>query len=151
MTNEFVISDLKIETDPKDFSTFKQRFLFGAKPGYRDFRMLVPGDYEYQKAKIKVVLASQTTDQARIPSLNLLVDLPDILDRGSQAVAAVKTTINFNRAFTFPPEVKAQMKGGTVFGATRVSNITTTGFDVELLNASNGLIAGTISWSAQGC
>jgi hypothetical protein len=145
------MSELKFENASMDIDTFRERFLFGGPVGFEDFRLLVPGDYKYQDAKVRVDAISQDSTIASISALTLIVDIPDVKDRGRATFGAVVHTVNFNRTFRIdPPEVIALQVGGTTVGRVRVSNITLTSFDVEIRNASDALMAGTVSWMAHG-
>jgi hypothetical protein len=153
MATRGYMSELKVENAAIDEDTFRERFLFGGPVGYSDFRQLIPGDYEYQVAKVRLSAVASQGSIASISSLSLLVDLPDIRDRGQVTIGAAVTHVNFNRTFhDVPalPQVVAIQVGGTTAGKVRVSNVTTTGFDVEIRDDSQALMAGTVSWMAHG-
>ena len=93
-----------------------------------------------------------TSDRPVVETWTYNVDLPDIIKRGTETLAARNTTIDFDEAFYQVPEVTITMKGasGTV-PVPNITAITKEGFSVELRNTSGTLVAGTISWQAIGC
>ena len=118
--------------------------------GYSDFARLMMGDYEYQDAIIKVAMSSINSDRPSVRRLQAEVDLPDIVDRGSATIPVNGTTISFNRTYNDPPEVSVSIKSGTVIARPVVTSITATGFTVELFDASDTSVSGTITWSSIG-
>ena len=56
----------------------------------------------------------------------------------------------FNRPFYAVGEVVCTEKGGAVVAVPRVSNVTLTSFDVELIDVNGTRVGGTVSWSAKG-
>lgn len=150
MTTQAYMGELKIENVPLDYAAFRERFLFGGPSGYKNFRLLVPGDYEYRYAKIKVEAVAGANTVPRVNGVKLFADMPDIRDRGRPAITAAVTTFYFNRVFTVPPEVNAVQVGGSVVGIVDVTNVTATSFDAGLYDLSETLMAGVISWIAHG-
>lgn len=119
--------------------------------GYGPFVSFIAGDHEYQNAKFKAVLRSDGASLPRITALSLVVDVPDVRDRGSVTLTAgAVTSVTYNRSFYSVDEVIATLKGGTTFCTPRVSNVTKDGFDVALIDASNNMVAGQVSWVAEG-
>jgi hypothetical protein len=150
-TNTHTISDIYVKESDLTFAEFQLRFGGQGSPGYDDWRVLITGEKEYEKAAIRGVV---TTVGGSVPSfiqLELQVDVPDVFDRGSVVCSAAGVvTVSFSRPFYAVSEVMATMKGGAVVAVPRVSNITPTSFDIELINTSNARVAGTVSWVAKG-
>lgn len=145
-----VISDILIGTDMTD-TQFQDLLALGGPVGHETFRNFIAGEHEYEDALFKAVFLAGQGSLPRATALTVAVDVPDVFDRGSAApVATGVLTVPFNRAFNEPPEVSATLKGGTSVAAPRVTNITTAGFDLELLDPTNTRIAGEVSWAAKG-
>lgn len=118
--------------------------------GYGDFVPFMEGDQNYKNAIFKVIIQASNNAIGRITSLSVNIDVPDVNDSGTATIPSSGTTINFNRNFNAPPEMKVTLKGGTIFAIPRVSAITETGFFVELFNSSGVLVSGDVTWSAHG-
>jgi len=117
---------------------------------YEPFKPFIPGDYEYQKALVRLLVeAGITAGRPQIQEWRLNIDVPDINDRGQADVAGV-TRIAFNRSFNAPPEVTVSLKGGTVIAVPDVVKVYIDGFDVVLKDNAGNYVAGFISWSATG-
>lgn len=153
-----VFSDLKIGNTPLTDVQFNQELIFGGPAGFADWKPFVAGDYQFEKAAIRYIVQSLTSDRPRITAMKVTVDVPDIHDRGTASIAAGPgyTFVPFNRAFTSTAamEVTCTLKGGTVVAVPRIkdpSGLTTTGFFVRLEDVAGGTFpAGTISWTAIG-
>ena len=145
-----VIDNLNVGAGDYDETTFAEHF-DGASPiEYDNFIRFLDGDYEYQKAKFRVIMSRKGSDTPILNALSLDVDLPDIFERGEETLIADWNTITLARNFTVTPEVVVTQKGGATVGRAEVRNITTSQFEVRLLNASDVAITGTISWVAHG-
>ena len=148
-----VMADLALRSSPMDETAFREMVADKAPLGYSRFRDLVPGDYEYTKAIIGLLLSAPVTGE-RIAILNavLNVDVPDVRDRGTASVPVGGVEIAFNRSFAEPPEVQVTLKAGGAPSLPEVLSITTSSFTVRLLDAADGVtpVAGTVSWSALG-
>lgn len=119
--------------------------------GYGEVLPFYPGDYAYQKAIVGVVVTAPVS--AGVPALDRLVlnvDVQDIIDSGVEVIDAEVAHVTFNKAFNVIPDVTATQVAGASLATVNVSNITETGFDIELRDASNALVAGTITWTARG-
>lgn len=148
-----VMADLALRSSPMDEAAFRAMVADKAPLGYSRFRDLAPGDYEYTKAIVGLLLSAPVTgDRTAISSAVLNVDVPDVRDRGTAAVPVGGVEIAFNRSFAEPPEVQVTLKAGGAPSLPEVLTIKTTGFTVRLLDAADGVtpVAGTVSWSALG-
>lgn len=146
-----VTSDLAIQEADLSFVNFQDLFDNTEPIGYEPFIPFMTGDHEYLRAMIRLKV---TGDGISVPIINTLkaqVDLPDVFDAGFTVVSGSGTAnVTFVRNFYIPPEVICTIKGGTVFVVPIVSNITRTGFTVELRDSNGNPIAGTVTWSAHG-
>jgi hypothetical protein len=81
-----------------------------------------------------------------LKSVSVTIDVPDVEDIIiNKNIPAVKTHINFNRVFLTPPSVALFVSDNS--GKTAIykkTNITNTGFDLELLDTNDNLIAGVL-------
>ena len=148
-----VLADLAVRSTPMDEAAFQALLSEKGPIGYGPFRELVPGDYEYAKALIGLLLAAPVTgERVAIADATFNVDVPDVRDRGTAGVPATGATIAFNRSFTDPPEVQVTLKAAGTLAVPELTAITTTDFDVRLFDAVDGvtLVAGIVSWSALG-
>ena len=148
-----VLTDLAVRSTPLDETAFQALVAEKGPLGYGPFRDLVPGDYEYAKALIGLLLSAPVTgERVAIADAVFNVDVPDVRDRGTASIPVTGGTVAFNRGFTEPPEVQVTLKAGATPALPEITAITTTGFDVRLFDAADGvtLVAGTVSWSALG-
>jgi hypothetical protein len=148
-----VLADLAVRSTPLDETGFRDLVVAKGPLGYGPFRDLVPGDYEYAKALIGLLLSAPVTgERVAIADAIFNVDVPDVRDRGTASIPVTGGTVAFNRGFTEPPEVQVTLKAGATPALPEITAITTTGFDVRLFDAADGvtLVAGTVSWSALG-
>ena len=148
-----VLSDLTFKSTPLDLASFTQMVLDARPLGFGAFKDLTPGDYEYGRAIIKLVLEAPLTNANRVAlsDVKLNIDVPDIRDRGSLFVPASGVFVTFNRSFNAPPEVQATFKGGSIIAIPRIGSISTTGFEISLVRPdTQSLVAGNASWSAEG-
>ncbi|MEG9883714.1 MAG: hypothetical protein V6Z86_03675 [Hyphomicrobiales bacterium] len=148
-----VLADLAVRSTSLDETGFRDLVAEKGPLGYGPFRDLVPGDYEYAKALIGLLLSAPVTgERVAIADAVFNVDVPDVRDRGTASIPVTGGTVAFNRGFTEPPEVQVTLKAGATPALPEITAITTTGFDVRLFDAADGvtLVAGAISWSALG-
>jgi hypothetical protein len=148
-----VIADLAFRTTALDDEEFAALIAEARPLGFSAFRDLTPGDYEYANALIRLALAAPTTSTSRIAltDAKFIVDVPDIRDRGTVAVPIGGLTVAFSQPFNTPPEVQATFKGGATIAVPQIGTITTSGFQLTLINpATQSSVAGNASWAAEG-
>ncbi len=126
-----------------------------ALPGTQALREMPPGTYEYQKAIIGIrVKAPQTGNRYGISDLVHHVDVPDLNERGNDVITDIvnPTSIALVKNFHIVPEVQVQVVAGATPSFAEVTNVTTSGFDVQLFDktAPTTKVTGTISWAAVG-
>jgi predicted phage tail protein len=124
-----------------------------SQAGYSNFTPYIVGDYNYLNAIIKTILTSTSDSTPQVNVLEMLVDLPDITDGGSNVATSASgpVTVNFNRPFNIAPVVTAVQQGGTGLAIPQiVGTPTKTSFQIQTVNASNALVAAEISWAAKG-
>lgn len=145
-------------------SSFKEMDDFEAMadtpPMYEQFTDFNVGDYEYEKALLRLQVVSKATQaQPLLYDVSPHVDIDDTDDKGQLEIkdTTAATKVYYNKHYYNAPEVNAIVKGGT--GATTpVPNILTTDgkddkgryFEIELLNSSGNRTTGIVSWVAKG-
>lgn len=129
--------------------------------GYSAFQKFLAGNYEYQKALIRVSVKSKQLDSG-INLFNVVhnVDIPDTDDRGRVTVTDTTkpTKVYFNKFYYTPPEISVALVGGTTADGFMVPVVINTNgkdeegrfFEIELKNASGQRTTGTVIWVAKG-
>jgi hypothetical protein len=151
--SDAVTADLAFWATPIDEQVFAALVAESRPLGFAAFKELTPGDYEYASALVRLVLEAPVTTANRIAlsDAQLNIDVPDIRDRGTVAVPVGGTIVAFNRVFNAPPEVQASFKGGATLAVPQIGAITTTGFQLWLINPDTlASVAGNASWAAEG-
>ena len=151
--SEAVVADLAFRSTPLDAEGFAALVAESRPLGYGPFRDLTPGDYEYARALLRLALEAPSTTGSRVAlaEARLNIDVPDVRDRGTVAVPIGGILVPFARSFNAPPEVQATFKGGAVLAVPQIGTITTTGFQLSLINPDTlASVAGNASWSAEG-
>jgi hypothetical protein len=142
-----VVSDLAFGSGDLSLDEFLK---LNAPVGYSPFTAFVPGELEYRKALIALILkGTLTTGRPRITDWQLTVDVPDQTDGGTSFIPAANTFIPFQRRFYAPPQVLVQLRGGSG-GTPDITHITEAGFYVQISDATGSILAGDIIWSADG-
>lgn len=145
-------------------SSFKEMDGFTAMsdtpPLYEQFTDFNVGDYEYEKALLRLRVVSKATQaQPLLYDVSPHVDIDDTDDKGQLEIkdTTAATKVYYNKHYYNAPEVNAMVKGGTGT-TTPVPNILTTDgkdnkgryFEIELLNSSGNRTTGIVSWVAKG-
>ena len=154
---DMVVSDITLMSpDSIDDKAFENLVAYGSKPGYTPWRNFIPGDYEYQNAMFRVLMTSKNEDRGLIRNLQVTVDVPDLLDRGTAyvTVASYGAAVTFSRHFHIVPEVTTSARGGTTTNPIVVEFDdvpTKTGFRARLRDTVTGAYTtGSFSWAATG-
>lgn len=142
-----VMSDIAFGTGDLSLEDFLK---MNSPVGYTPFTAFVPGELEYQKALISLVINGPlTTGRPKIIDWRLTVDVPDQTDSGTCTIPAANTFIPFSRRFFAPPEVLVQLRGGSS-GTPDITGVTDAGYYLQI-NGENGQpVAGDVVWSAVG-
>lgn len=129
-------------------------------PNYEEFSDFLVGDYEYEKACIRLVLSSSLTDSApTIYDVAANVDIDDTDDRGTVRITdtAMPTKVYYNKHYYNAPEVQVSVNSGMGNETVTPYILRTDGmdndkryFEVELRNDSNERVVGYISWVSKG-
>lgn len=153
-----VLGDVAVKNAAMDLEAFK--ILVNQPSGYEHFIPYVVGEYEYQKALVRLTVeAGSSGAEPAIYDAVIHVDIDDTVDRGTTAVtdASKAARIYFNKHFYTQPEVTVALYSGNTKDGVVTPNITTIEkddagfyFEVELLKESGTRTTGTISWQAVG-
>ena len=141
-----VLSDIALSNKDMTLEQFIDRV--SSPVGYDKFIDFIPGEYEYQKAIVQLILETVSTNTT-VPQVTdwvFNVDIPDTVDRGSATLTAnTPLTIPFNRKFYHVPEVNVTVKSGNNISAfPQITDITEINFTVVSTDSC------TISWTAVG-
>lgn len=152
------IEALRVVDEANDEKWFDS--MLESMPNYEEFTDFYVGDYEYEKAVIRLILSSSLTDSS--PTLYDVVanvDIDDTDDRGTAKITdtTMPTKIYFNKHYYNAPEVQVTINSGSGNETITPYIVNTEGvdgnkryFEVELRNDSNERVAGVISWISKG-
>lgn len=152
------IEALRVVDEANDEKWFDS--MLESMPNYEEFTDFYVGDYEYEKAAIRLILSSSLTDSS--PTLYDVVanvDIDDTDDRGTAKITdtTMPTKIYFNKHYYNAPEVQVTINSGSGNETITPYIVNTEGvdgnkryFEVELRNNSNERVKGAISWISKG-
>lgn len=153
---DMVISDMMLSSGDMSLEDFADFMSYGNVPGYEKWRGFIPGDYEYREAMFRVVLESKNDDRGLLTTLQAVVDVPDLIDRGSASItnAIDGITVVYNRNFHITPEITLAARGGLGGNpiAPEFNGVPTkASFGVRLRDTVTGaFVTGTFTWAAHG-
>lgn len=149
-----VFGDLSVRSTAMTPEAFAALVAARHPEGYDDFKEYLPGDYQFQRALLRVSLVpfDPNGTTLSLQSAKTTVDVPDLTDRGNVSVPLAGVAVTFNRTFYSVPEIQVQQTGGSGPALAIVSSLTTTGFFVRLYDAANptSAVTGSVSWSVIG-
>lgn len=149
-----VFGDLSVRSTAMTPDAFAALVAARHPEGYDDFKEYLPGDYQFQRALLRISLVpfDPNGTTLSLQSAKTTVDVPDLTDRGNVSVPLAGVAVSFNRSFYSVPEIQVQQTGGTGPALAIVSSLTTTGFFVRLYDAANptSAVTGSVSWSVIG-
>ena len=147
-----IYSDLYISKLPTTEAEFTAELTRGAPIGYDKFTTYIPGYYDFESAMFRMVLRSVGLDRIRLKKLKMVVDVPDVFDRGDNLVDSGNDgVVKFNRKYIKPPKVIGVQSGGTeVAHKVEIDNITKEGFTFRLLDEAGNKLSGSLSWISEG-
>lgn len=147
-----IYSDLYISKVPTNSTEFESELYRGTPYGYEKFTTYIPGYYEFESAMFRMVLRSVGLDRIRLKKLKMVVDVPDVFDRGVVSIDSGNDgVVKFNRKYIKPPKVIGMQSGGAETAArVEIENITKEQFTFRLLDAEGNKIGGSLSWISEG-
>ena len=155
---DIVLADVSLQDTPYDLASF--RALCDTAPGYEPFIPYNVGEYEYQKALVRLVVeAGAYGSEPVVYDAVINVDIEDTVDRGTVTIADTTkpTRVRFNKHYYTRPEVSVTLQGGNTAAGIVTPNIVAIDkdnagfyFDVELIKSDKTRAQGRITWSAVG-
>jgi hypothetical protein len=146
------ISDVTIKSTLLDDDSFPALLYGDAPAGFSKFQNFFAGDYTYKNAIFRLGMESENGDRGIIEKLQLVVDVPDIFDRGSKIINVANSVhVNFNRTFHIPPTMVVAVESASDACVARVvdGSVTKTGFDCYLeRTVDKAKITGALTWAA---
>lgn len=135
--------------------TLEQFKAFCSAPvGYEAFRPFRVGEYEYEKALVRISMTAGSVGSIpQIYDVVMNVDIDDTVDRGLVQLPAAETVVPYHKKYYTPPEVTLTLQGGNAGDGAVVPvvlSIGTESFKCVLQKADGSPAAGIISWTAVG-
>lgn len=153
-----VLGDVAVKKGAMDMDAFK--ILVNQPAGYEHFIPYIVGEYEYQKALVRLSIeAGSAGAEPAVYDAVIHVDIDDTVDRGKTAITDTSkaTRIHFSKHYYTKPEVAVALYSGNTKDGAITPNITDINkddagyyFEVELLKDDYTRTTGTISWQAVG-
>lgn len=153
-----VLADVAVKKGAMDMDAFK--ILVNQPAGYEHFIPYIVGEYEYQKALVRLSIeAGSAGAEPAVYDAVIHVDIDDTVDRGKTAITDTSkaTRIHFSKHYYTKPEVAVALYSGNTKDGAITPNITDIDkddagyyFEVELLKDDYTRTTGTISWQAIG-
>ena len=148
-----IVSDLQLRGDEVTLGSFLLNVQNNVPSGYGPFQPFVIGDYDITKALIKITMQRESPAQdLRLLSGKVFIDVADVTDRGNITISttAGPVTIAFTRKFLIPPVVSVTRIGSSGGASPRITNVTRTNFQIELVDSSGNRVLGDANWQAEG-
>lgn len=146
------ISDITIKSTQFDDDIFVAQLNKDGPVGFSTFQNFYPGDYEYKNAIFRLSMESTSGDRGVINKLQLVVDVPDVFDRGYCVLNTAQIArVYFARTFHIPPTVVVAVESASDACTARLvqGSTTKTYFDCYLERASDkAKITGALTWAA---
>lgn len=146
------ISDVTVKSTLLDDDSFVAMLNADAPVGFSTFQNFYPGDYTYKNAIFRLGMESTSGDRGVINKLQLVVDVPDIFDRGYQIInVTTPVRVFFARKFHVPPTMVVAVESASDACVARVvsGSVTKTYFDCYLERTSDkAKITGALTWAA---
>jgi predicted phage tail protein len=149
---DVVMSDILVFSTHPTLADFQAFLDGGHAPGYEDFTVFINGDWTYDKAIFRIKIDALASDRVELNALDLIVDVPDLGQKGEVVVdaghAAAGLAVVFPQSFHVVPNIQLTLKGGTTPGTPIYLSPTVNGFTLKILDSTNTGIAGTVAWRA---
>ena len=153
-----VMADIALMKGGMTASQFEE--LIKHPPGYEPFIPYNVGEYEYQKALVRLlVTAGSMGSEPAVYDAVVNVDIDDTIDRGTVTITDISaaTKVYFNKHYYTKPEVNVTLQAGNTADGFITPNIESIGsdsdgfyFTVSLMNAAGTRVAGKITWESVG-
>jgi hypothetical protein len=128
--------------------------------GYERFIPYIVGEYEYQKALVRLAVTPGSLGaEPAVYNVVVHVDIDDTVDRGTAVITdtSAATMVRFAKHYYTKPEVTVTLRGGNTADGTILPNVAEISKDkdgyyfmVELLKADGTRAKGSITWQSVG-
>lgn len=128
--------------------------------GYERFIPYIVGEYEYQKALVRLAVTPGSLGaEPAVYNVVVHVDIDDTVDRGTAVITdtSAATMVRFSKHYYTKPEVTVTLRGGSTADGTILPNVAEISKDkdgyyfmVELLKADGTRAKGTVTWQSVG-
>ena len=123
-----------------------------ATPTWSDWKPFIAGQFRARAYQMKLQASSSSSDHnLAVTELKLNVDVPDVMENGVVTTSLLGvTSVEFTKIFFVPPQVVVTIINAEDSERVIITNITTTGFDIEIKNTSDNRISKPASWVCRG-
>ena len=153
-----IIEEVAVRKGGMTADEFQQ--LVNQPTGYERFIPYIVGEYEYQKALVRLAVTPGSLG-AEPAVYNVVVhfDIDDTVDRGTAVITdtSAATMVRFAKHYYTKPEVTVTLRGGNTADGTILPNVAEISKDkdgyyfmVELLKADGTRAKGTVTWQSVG-
>lgn len=153
-----IVEEITLKKGGMTAADFQQ--LVNQPTGYERFIPYIVGEYEYQKALVRLAVTPGSLGaEPAVYNVVVHVDIDDTVDRGTTIITdtSAATTVHFSKHYYTRPEVTATLRGGSTADGIITPNVTEIDkdddgyyFKVELLKSDGTRAKGTITWQSVG-
>jgi hypothetical protein len=153
-----IIEEITLKNGSMTAADFQQ--LVNQPTGYERFIPYIVGEYEYQKALVRLAVTPGSLGaEPAVYNVVVHVDIDDTVDRGTTIITdtSAATTVHFSKHYYTRPEVTVTLRGGSTADGIITPNVTEIDkdkdgyyFKVELLKSDGTRAKGTITWQSVG-
>mgnify|MGYP000292564071 CR=1 FL=1 len=153
-----IIEEITLKKGGMTAADFQQ--LVNQPTGYERFIPYIVGEYEYQKALVRLAVTPGSLGaEPAVYNVVVHVDIDDTVDRGTTIITdmSAATTVHFSKHYYTRPEVTVTLRGGSTADGIITPNVTEIDkdkdgyyFKVELLKADGTRAKGTVTWQSVG-
>ena len=153
-----IIEEVAVRKGGMTADEFQQ--LVNQPTGYERFIPYIVGEYEYQKALVRLAVTPGSLGaEPAVYNVVVHVDIDDTVDRGTAVITdtSAATMVRFAKHYYTKPEVTVTLRGGNTADGTIMPNVAEISKDkdgyyfmVELLKADGTRAKGTVTWQSVG-
>ena len=153
-----IIEEITLKKGGMTAADFQQ--LVNQPTGYERFIPYIVGEYEYQKALVRLAVTPGSFGaEPAVYNVVVHVDIDDTVDRGTTVITdtSAPTTVHFSKHYYTKPEVTVTLHGGNTSDGVITPNVVEIDkdadgyyFKVELLKQDGTRAAGSITWQSVG-
>lgn len=153
-----IIEEVAVRKGGMTADEFQQ--LVNQPTGYERFVPYIVGEYEYQKALVRLAVTPGSFGaEPAVYNVVVHVDIDDTVDRGTTILTdtSAPTTVHFSKHYYTKPEVTVTLHGGNTSDGVITPNVVEIDkdadgyyFKVELLKQDGTRAAGSITWQSVG-